>query len=893
MNNMRNKLIIVRPVDRVEQTRIALAELSYEPVFVESLTYHTVAYDNFDLIGVQAVVATSVRALQMLVERSDELLELPLYIVGQAGADAARDLGFLKIPGIARDADDLISMLRTWVESSDGKLLYVRGDDVAVDLAAELRPGGYDVRELVTYRSGPVVGLPENIKEIITSQQVAGVLLFSRASTQQFTKLLEIAGLTDAVRSIPVLCLSPAVLDFARNLPWVQTYTATTPDLAAMIDLVRQLPKEKGISAPDPIIAAPEVIVESAEGIAEIIPEPVTPEQIINVEPKVEIKPAAEIRKEPAKIMTSVIDPNAHIPNADLIIERFGGIRPMATKVKVPVTTVQGWKKRNVIPANRADQIKDAAQELSLELGNLIQVVSGSAPVAPPRAAVVPAPANESRVELSPHVDDSGDKWVEGDGQPLAADESVSTPQKSASAVAPAVKYNRRKSDRTGKVVNSVWIAVMILAIAVIVGLMAMGPGVNRIVTQDKRLNALETELQQIDSQMKSVQSQNSLLAGLVPEDLRAQIDAMRTRAAAIESAVTEVGTQAKNLADGVLGSHAGTLQDRLNVVEGKVKAFADLSGSAPLSAFVMRMQQLQASSDGQKLLRGITDTLNQTLAAVPSLENDAAIQKQLATATKSDPATAEALKGLTGNDLKAATSLLALTQMRSALLRDHASFDKDLKTMRDLVARDNPQLQASIDRLAPKAKEGVLTPMGLTREFRAMTGDVVAASLAGDDVSITEKAQARLHDIMKIERAGEPLTGTDTQKAIDMAQKKLDQHDVPGAIAVLQSLDGPAAEKAAPWVEKAETTLLAQQVQDSLTKTVSAQISLQPLMQQYGNLQAAGINIQALTQGVVQSLSNAPLPGGTYVHDPESGFRMMTPPQPMTPSPLPALKSQ
>ena len=32
------------------------------------------------------------------------------------------------------------------------------------------------------------------------------------------------------------------------------------------------------------------------------------------------------------------------IENAEEVIKLFGGIRPMASKMDVPVTTVQGWK---------------------------------------------------------------------------------------------------------------------------------------------------------------------------------------------------------------------------------------------------------------------------------------------------------------------------------------------------------------------------------------------------------------------------------------------------------------------------------------------------------------------------------------------------------------------
>ena len=60
---------------------------------------------------------------------------------------------------------------------------------------------------------------------------------------------------------------------------------------------------------------------------------------------------------------------------AEQIIERFGGIRPMAGKMLVPVTTVQGWKKRGVIPANRRDDVLRAAQINNIDLSGLTDPV--------------------------------------------------------------------------------------------------------------------------------------------------------------------------------------------------------------------------------------------------------------------------------------------------------------------------------------------------------------------------------------------------------------------------------------------------------------------------------------------------------------------------------------
>ncbi len=53
---------------------------------------------------------------------------------------------------------------------------------------------------------------------------------------------------------------------------------------------------------------------------------------------------------------------------AGQIIDLFGGIRPMAAKLDTPVTTVQGWKKRGIIPHSRHADIEAAAARENIAL---------------------------------------------------------------------------------------------------------------------------------------------------------------------------------------------------------------------------------------------------------------------------------------------------------------------------------------------------------------------------------------------------------------------------------------------------------------------------------------------------------------------------------------------
>lgn len=78
------------------------------------------------------------------------------------------------------------------------------------------------------------------------------------------------------------------------------------------------------------------------------------------------------------------------------IIDRFGGIRPMATKLSVPVTTVQGWKKRGIIPQVRHADILAAAARENIAIDPAELAAADPTPAAPrPEFRPTPDPIPE------------------------------------------------------------------------------------------------------------------------------------------------------------------------------------------------------------------------------------------------------------------------------------------------------------------------------------------------------------------------------------------------------------------------------------------------------------------------------------------------------------------
>ena len=106
---------------------------------------------------------------------------------------------------------------------------------------------------------------------------------------------------------------------------------------------------------------------------------------------------------------------DAQVPAA-AIVAAFGGIRPMAAKLGIAVSTVQGWKQRDAIPRARLPQIRAAAAAHGVALGPheppAPEPPSAAPSDPPPAAPAAPAaPAPEPPVAAPPPVLARASPW--------------------------------------------------------------------------------------------------------------------------------------------------------------------------------------------------------------------------------------------------------------------------------------------------------------------------------------------------------------------------------------------------------------------------------------------------------------------------------------------------
>lgn len=576
------------------------------------------------------------------------------------------------------------------------------------------------------------------------------------------------------------------------------------------------------------------------------------------------------------------LEDNDSLKNASAIIERFGGIRPMAAKVGAPVTTVQGWKKRDVIPGARREDVINAANDNGIDLSDLL---SGDVSETTATASIVEQGVDKT--SESAFVDIPAEKISPSSSasseEPKITIEPILKPQPKPLPQSLQGRIDTTHEDLMAAIavgqkraVNaSLWTTAAFVVTFAAGAAFFLWPSAKKIERHDTQIATLESKMSSIDGDVQGMNETANFLKGMVPENVQKRMSDLKQQADAVQSAVTNVAIQAESIRDAVLATDAGSLADRMSILEAK---FSDMEGGEALSQLTARIRGLESTFAGQGQLetamtelRSIVDSLD---GQVNTLET-----KLVSAQDKPDSNLGQTLEGVSGSDLKAAAMLIAFSQFRDSLNRS-APFEDDLVLLQKLAGNDNPELQDALTRLAPQAeKGGVLTSQGLSNEFKTMTGDIVFSSLKGEDVSVTEKAKVRLTEIINVKKDGAVIGGNPTQQTVSQAQAQLDAGDVQGAIATLQSLDGEAKATAAPFIQQAQATVLAEQVENLLRQTILASVG-----SNVGTASGITAPAAAMPSMTIDNVTNAvkgALPGQQQVvTDDESGFSILPAPK-------------
>ena len=745
------RVLVTRPKEDASALVAALHARGHEALVESMLTVAAAPglESPLDLDGVQALLFTSangVRALARLTERRD----LPVFTVGNASAEVATAVGFSAVASADGDVDDLARLAIDRLTPAEGALYQAAASRRAGDLKAALEAAGFTLRREVLYETAPATDLSANLRRELAAGRVAAATFFSPRTAETFAGLIEELGLSGTCAGTTALCLSEAVAEQLRKLEWRALLIAERPTQDSLLARLDELAATS---------------IESPED------DDLTP--------------------------------------GHKIIAQFGGIRPMAGKLGVAVSTVQGWRERGAIPPRHHDRVREAARAAGIEiapadLGSDQGAGQDQVPEHPPHPEPKPEPKTKSEPKTKP-----GPK-VEPKPAPKPRT-AAPVPPKSAPPPEDAAPEPRTTTPGQGRS----WLPGALLGALLLAG----GAG-GAFLARDLWMPLADPEygagdggaLKSIERRIASLESaETQRPAGLGPDALTPLAESLQALQARIDALA------AGSADDDAAAARLAELTERLDRLDGRLDEIA--------------AQAQDQAAQGRTALEEARQRI-EDLAARP----DPAPEIALLTQQVAELAAARAATEATAN-ANAALSL-AVLQLREAL-QGSGPFAAEIGLLHDLAASgalaEGPEVAALIAPLAVHAATGIPSLVRLKADFPAVARAALIAARGGVGDGWWAGVVRRLSELVSLRPVGEVDAQDKSPGAVlARAETRIRANDPSAALDELAALQGPAAEAVREWREAAGARAAARHALVGLGRVLAARL-------QAARLQAAG----------------------------------------------------
>ncbi|WP_085906277.1 COG4223 family protein [Kiloniella majae] len=492
------------------------------------------------------------------------------------------------------------------------------------------------------------------------------------------------------------------------------------------------------------------------------------------------------------------------------IINAFGGLRPLASKLGIAVSTVQGWKERDSIPSARHEDILKAAAKAKITL-NVARVRESDLLLSDEAEQDASTDKSDikSTLKATSSIPVSGSKAAVGDKSDDASastniekDNDVDHGQNEAGEELPNTQTV--VAVKKGSSLNSFFYGVGFCALAMAAAVFFRSewlPLVEKIPTfgadgETASVSSLEERIAGLEQDVLNTQNkgvdQNRFLAlsetvrtlKLQQSELERQLNGLTSGGVVVTSSDAD-----KDLVD-ALRTELEQTRQRLDVIESTGLASSSVGDS------------LNATSVQQ--LASIRTQINALVSEVEGMKTGAPV---------SSPALISGVSGPATGDVYLALGVL---QLRDAL-RGSGPFVKELDLVR-AVAPENSTIRELVSPLSSFAAVGLPSLTDLRASFPSAARDALSADKIAGGQTWVDKAIGRVTDVVSI-RPIDILDGQGTSSVLARAENYLKDGDLSGALLELENLTSAATSGMQDWL------LLANQRQEG--EQISQQLAL------------------------------------------------------------------
>jgi len=216
-------ILLTRPLDDCHEMILKFQSLGHQISHLPLLKIDKVDYEHINFLDYKAIIFTSTNAVKFLDLKIIDK-NLLCFCVGNATEKKARSVGFQNVIAAEGNVENLKELILQNFDKKNGKLIYVSGEIISIDLDKQLIELGYSIKRIVNYRTNHNENFDENFVEVLKANKPDIVYVYSQNSALSFLKFIKIYQSENLWMDTNLMCIGEKTSSILNEIKWKKIF---------------------------------------------------------------------------------------------------------------------------------------------------------------------------------------------------------------------------------------------------------------------------------------------------------------------------------------------------------------------------------------------------------------------------------------------------------------------------------------------------------------------------------------------------------------------------------------------------------------------------------------------------------------------------------------------
>ena len=216
-------ILLTRPLQDCSEMILKFQSQGNKVSHLPLLRIDKVNYNKIDLLNFKGIIFTSVNAVNFFDMKTIDK-KILCFCVGNVTEKKARSMGFQNVIAAEGNVKNLKELILRNFDQKDGKMIYVSGEIVSINLDKELIKEGYDVERVINYKTTHNEKFEDNFVKELKLNMPDIVYVYSQNSASSFLKFIKLYQSENLWMDTNLMCIGEKTSAILNEIKWKKIF---------------------------------------------------------------------------------------------------------------------------------------------------------------------------------------------------------------------------------------------------------------------------------------------------------------------------------------------------------------------------------------------------------------------------------------------------------------------------------------------------------------------------------------------------------------------------------------------------------------------------------------------------------------------------------------------